>query len=486
MFDIAANVGRILSSIPFPTYMPQEKELGFEWPGSRYGNHATCAAQGFFTLSGSIGMFAFNTTLCLYYACAVAFQMKEENIRRYVKPFIFGFPLVTGFGFSTDILFADSYNPPTNLALGYWCRAGFYPSDCTEEEDTCLRGDFNALKRFKKGLPLAQGVAVLIMVTSLALVVHSRFRVSRLTKKIMKAAEEDGSATRLLMSSTHKARLERLDYDTRAILLQSLAYIAAFMVGVAWPLMNGLGKMQYNTTTFKLGLIFLSIQGFFNLIVFLSHKIHNYRRIHRETTRWQVFKLLFFEPVQEPCFVSRISMVIDDDIQARDEDRVKLGLPLFRIMNEMDLEDCPPDFAIGNDDKVNAPDLNRRGNFNKNIEDPEDDQSESFVDDQRMNVSKNESKSTISGPSRKSVTFKTGDSAALQGVQVDDNDLISHDDSSNHRMIGTNSDTQVDDVSRSGMSGLSGFSSVLKSAGSFAPSMISGSTAGKNDPQLDK
>ena len=36
------------------------------------------------------------------------------------------------------------------------------------------------------------------------------------------------------------------------------------------------------------------------------------------------------------------------------------------------------------------------------------------------------------------------------------------------------------------MSGLSGFSSILKSAGSFAPSMISGSTAGKNDPQLDK
>ena len=45
------------------------------------------------------------------------------------------------------------------------------------------------------------------------------------------------------------------------------------------------------------------------------------------------------------------------------------------------------------------------------------------------------------------VDMKAGDSAALQGVQVDDNDLISHDDSSNHRMIGTNSDTQVDNVS---------------------------------------
>ncbi len=65
MFDILANVGRVLAAIPMPREMPQEKELGFEWPGTRYGNHATCAAQGFFTLSGAVGMFAFNSTLCL-------------------------------------------------------------------------------------------------------------------------------------------------------------------------------------------------------------------------------------------------------------------------------------------------------------------------------------------------------------------------------------------------------------------------------------
>ena len=65
MFDISANLARVLTTIPMPTKMPQEKELGFEWPGGRYGNHATCAAQGFFTLSGAVGMFAFNSTLCL-------------------------------------------------------------------------------------------------------------------------------------------------------------------------------------------------------------------------------------------------------------------------------------------------------------------------------------------------------------------------------------------------------------------------------------
>lgn len=389
--------------------------------------------------------------------------MKEQTIRRYVLPFIFGFPFITGFGFSTDLLFADGYNPPTNLALGYWCRAIVYPSGCTEEDGNCLRGNFNAMKRMEKIMPLAQGLAVSIMVTSLALVVHSRFRVSRLAKNIVKAAEEDGSVDRLLMSSTHQARLERLNYDTSSILFQSLAYISAFVVGVIWPLMNSLGKIRDNTKTFKLGLFFLPIQGFFNLIIFLSHKIHNYRRIHRETTRWQVVKVLFSAQVQEPCFVSRISMVIDDDIQARDEDRVKAGIPVFRIMNEMDVEECALDIAIVNNNEVNVPDRESRG---KNIEEPEDDhQSESFVDDQlqHVNVSKDDSKSMSS-------------------------DLISQDDSSDHGMMGIHSETRgpkaiMDDVSQSG---LSGFSSILRSASSFAHSVTSGSLAGGNGPQLDK
>ena len=187
---------------------------------------------------------------------------------------------------------------------------------------------------------------------------------------------------------------------------------------------------------------------------------------------------------------------------------------------------------------MNVPDRDSRG---KNIEDPEDDQSESFVDDQlqRMKVSKNESKSSSSGPSRKSVTFKkhdmlgmnssfqvsgsnsvdvsdlssltataprqvrrkanmvdmkardaamkARDAAGPQGVQEDNNDLISQDDSSNHRMMDIHSETQehttMDDVSRSG---LTGFLSILRSAGSFSPSATSGSGAEKNDSQLDK
>ena len=384
---------------------------------------------------------------------------------------------MTGFGFSTDILLANSFNPPTNLALGYWCRPTFYPSNCTEEDGTCLRGDLNALTRFQKGMPLSQAVAILIMITSLGLVVHSRVRVSRLTKKLVVAAEQDGSAGRLLMSSTHKARLERLDYDTNAILLQSLAYVAAFVLGIMAPFFNSVRKMQNNTTTFKIGLFFLTIQGFFNLIVFLSHKIHNYRRIHRETTRWEVVNLLFSSQVQEPCFVSRISMVIDDDIQARHEDRVKMGLPLFRIMNEMDVEDfdCALDVAVVNISEMNVRDRDsdRRGN---NIEDPENELSGSFVDDglQHIKVTKSVSNSS---PSYKSVTFQKHDmdipsssysfqvsetnslgvsgelygadrtlnqadmkprgaTARPQGVEADDNDLISHDDSSHHGMMG--------------------------------------------------
>ena len=63
--DITSTLAMVLTTIPMPREMPQEKELGFEWPGGRYGNHATCAAQGFFVVSGSVAMFGFNAMLCL-------------------------------------------------------------------------------------------------------------------------------------------------------------------------------------------------------------------------------------------------------------------------------------------------------------------------------------------------------------------------------------------------------------------------------------
>jgi len=51
------------------------------------------------------------------------------------------------------------------------------------------------------------------------------------------------------------------------------------------------------------------LQGFFNLLIFVSHKIYNYRRVHQDVSRCEVLWLLFRGSPTEPVILSRISIV---------------------------------------------------------------------------------------------------------------------------------------------------------------------------------
>uniref|UniRef100_A0A7S3VEY2 G-protein coupled receptors family 1 profile domain-containing protein n=1 Tax=Chaetoceros debilis TaxID=122233 RepID=A0A7S3VEY2_9STRA len=63
--DILASLAMGLTTLPMPKEMPFEVELGYDWPGPRYGNTWTCNAQGFiWVFAGTIG-FGLNAMLCL-------------------------------------------------------------------------------------------------------------------------------------------------------------------------------------------------------------------------------------------------------------------------------------------------------------------------------------------------------------------------------------------------------------------------------------
>ena len=77
--DIIASIGYMLTSLPMPAVMPLEEELGYYFPGPRYGNTVTCNVQGFLTSFGSVGMFGYNATLCLCKLCAYALLFYHKN-----------------------------------------------------------------------------------------------------------------------------------------------------------------------------------------------------------------------------------------------------------------------------------------------------------------------------------------------------------------------------------------------------------------------
>ena len=64
----------------------------------------------------------------------------------------------------------------------------------------------------------------------------------------------------------------RKQVNIRALIVQAMAYIAVFTVGLSW---NFIPRNIYEQqlANFKSGLFFLLIQGFFNMLIFIFHKI---------------------------------------------------------------------------------------------------------------------------------------------------------------------------------------------------------------------
>mmetsp|Transcript_18808 Transcript_18808/g.28168 ORF Transcript_18808/g.28168 Transcript_18808/m.28168 type:complete len:122 (-) Transcript_18808:807-1172(-) len=63
-------------------------------------------------------MFGYNAMLCVYYTCAIASKMKEEQIARGVEPWLHIIPLVLGLAYAVPPLFTQMYNPTSHEA---WC-----------------------------------------------------------------------------------------------------------------------------------------------------------------------------------------------------------------------------------------------------------------------------------------------------------------------------------------------------------------------------
>lgn len=337
--------------------------------------------------------------------------MKEINIRRYVQPFIYGLPLSVGLSLATIPLFTDLYNPPTNFQRGYWCLATTYPFGC-DDEFSCIRGGkhVRTLEKRAKALQYVALISVLIMVGSLLLVIGRVIRTGCLLRRQGIAERKQQNAIndlferfemenndddqeidddddsrgsnralsragmgqipasanlqfrkRSLLRSSAFERISRIQLDTKVVILQAVLYIMAFFSGLAWTFND-----RIDVQAFKFGLIFVPSQGLFNLIIFLWHKIYNYKRQHPDTPTCQVISLLFTTPVQEAFFVSRISLVLDDNFDAEGgvcDNDMPMRIPQFQIDDEMGEEEIMNiikrcDFNVT---KVNSYDMERCG-----------------------------------------------------------------------------------------------------------------------------
>ena len=86
--DFASSFSAALTTLPMPRPGYDKFVDAFGYQGKRMGNYSTCAAQGFFVLTGTFISLTYFFCLFIYYLCTIRFKIRPEIISRRIEPFL--------------------------------------------------------------------------------------------------------------------------------------------------------------------------------------------------------------------------------------------------------------------------------------------------------------------------------------------------------------------------------------------------------------
>jgi hypothetical protein len=320
--DVCGSIAIALTSLPMPSHMPKEEVFGYHWAGTRMGNTYTCNAQGFFIAVGVISLHFYISALCVYYACAIAFAMKEHNIKKYVEPLLHGTAILAALAFSVPPLFTQMYN--TGISMFAWCGPIAYPDECNPSNGVeCIRGTHQGSKLYQTLITVIMISVIWITLLFLGMVVCKVIQTDRKMEKIFSAFLNDEGNEDIIKNLVDKHNF------TKAVLIQAFSYIAALIMGVLPPTLILVGATDKSSRSVleRSTLVLFPLQGFFNSIIFMSFKVYNFRRVQPDASICHIIGLLFCKSWHDPCFISRISIVeqYEQEKEENDKEQHKVG-----------------------------------------------------------------------------------------------------------------------------------------------------------------
>ena len=303
--DILGSLATALTTLPMPKRFPVGIEVDSydEWNVTRLGNTQTCEAQGFCWVFGLITMLFYNGSLCMYYACAIAFRMSDAKIRKFVEPVLHLVPLALGLVIAVIPLFQKRYNP---TGWESWCT--IVTIGCSSSEPECWRGYYDGGNdSVRIASVVGIGSLIIVVVVSLLMVIFKVFMLDRRLASMSRFNPEFHG-------------IESNNDNAKVVTIQASAYIFALVLALVFPVMDATARhtAQPPTLYANLKLFFMPLVGFFNFIIFIYHKVYILQKAAEGNTLcsdtfWEIVLDLLNGEADEPMFISRISMIQFDD-----------------------------------------------------------------------------------------------------------------------------------------------------------------------------
>ncbi len=371
-WDGITSTAIALTTIP----MPSDVHEVYPFKGKSYGNVGTCDAQGFIIWMGTFLAISTNCCLNAYYLCTIRYEMSEERVKKKILPLMLLFCMLVSIPIPMAALLLDYINPQP---LSNFCAGGSFPAGCkvylddvTEwnESDNAdgngIDGDQIETPNHIQGIECRGtgnddlianftiaffGGTFLLLFTTLVVVVKTVFetevkiRRSRRDRNTnLEAAEtddtglagtdsiggvtgENGDHNVLAVGSNTgpvNIRREQIEFKrTRAVLIQALMYIVAFLLTWGWVIIvvastqTDIGAPSVaSKSILMLNSFFQPLQGFFNAMIFIYSKAHRVRQAHSNLDFCQAVMMVIIAPSSIPeIVVSRIDIVYEDSRQ---------------------------------------------------------------------------------------------------------------------------------------------------------------------------
>lgn len=310
--DMLSSFAIALTTIP----MPKDVHQVYNFDGAAYGTTTTCEIQAFTYSSGAGLSFCASCFLSLYYLLTIRYSISNRQMTRYVEPI----GLIISIAISCSpavILIQDKFLNP--LPFITWCDFGDYPYGCFNDEGgTCIRGDRGPASQGSILSAAFVGAAFQILALSFVIVtVYNREREDARVTCINKTCSDTdvnvhvdadvGVEDPVIKDTENPSQHEQIPNqkssysDTKIIIKQAFMYSAAFMITQLF--VPSITSISDNTTLQVLTLILKPLQGFFNAIIFISHKVYTMRQTYDYMTVSEALVAIMMSPGKVPAVV---------------------------------------------------------------------------------------------------------------------------------------------------------------------------------------